>query len=196
MCAFGEKLSEKNKKKEKEFFPLIRNSFRFKNSFFRSQEACKKSEKRLLQLLKSEVAAGPISRQGSMELVEIPDPSEGLDAAFEAIKQIARRNDDGIVKETEEDVLKTYLASKLETSCLAWWEKFEASSKNCRIKLALCKLAKQFLTPPPTSTNCERLFSVAGQIMDEKRANLLPDNLEKILFLRENILITNYILDW
>ena len=83
-------------------------------------------------------------------------------------------------------VLKNYLASKLENSCLAWWEKYEASSK-CKIKLALCKLAKQFLTPPPTSTNCERLFSVAGQIMDEKRANLLPENLEKILFLRENI---------
>ena len=148
-----------------------------------------------MQLLKTEVSAGPISSQGSMELFEVTDPSEGLDAAFEAIKQIARRNDDGIVKETEEDVLKNYLAAKLESSCLAWWEKYEASSK-CKIKLALCKLAKQFLTPPPTSTNCERLFSVAGQIMDEKRAKLLPENLEKILFLRENILITNYTLDW
>ena len=179
----------------KELFSLIKNTFRFKNSFFRSQEASKNAEKKLLQLLKTEVSAGPISRQGSMELFEVTDPSEGLDAAFEAIKQIARRNDDGIVKETEDDVLKNYLASKLENSCLAWWEKYEASSK-CKIKLALCKLAKQFLTPPPTSTNCERLFSVAGQIMDEKRANLLPENLEKILFLRENILITNYTLDW
>ena len=37
---------------------------------------------------------------------------------------------------------------------------------------------------------------MAGQIMDEKQANLLPDNLEKILFLRENIVISNLSLDW
>ena len=68
--------------------------------------------------------------------------------------------------------------------------------KECKVSLALCRLARQFLTPPPTSTDCERLFSVAGQVMDEKRAKLLPENLEKILFLRENILVTNYNLDW
>ena len=38
------------------------------------------------------------------------------------------------------------------------------------------------------TTDLERLFSVAGQIATDKRACLLPDNLEKILFLRENIL--------
>ena len=151
----------------------------------------------MLQLLKTEVATGPVSRQNSMELVEVAAHSEGLEAAFEAVKQNARRNEEGPVRETEEDVLKNFLNSKLEsTGCLAWWQKFEASSSNCKVKVALCKLAKQYLTPPPTSTNCERLFSVAGQIMDEKRANLLPDNLEKILFLRENILVTNYSLDW
>ena len=37
---------------------------------------------------------------------------------------------------------------------------------------------------------------MAGQIMDEKQANLLPDNLEKILFLRENSVISNLSLDW
>ena len=54
----------------------------------------------------------------------------------------------------------------------------------------------RYLTPPPTSTDCERLFSMAGQIMDEKQANLLPDNLKKILFLRENIVISNLSLNW
>ena len=54
----------------------------------------------------------------------------------------------------------------------------------------------RYLTPLPTSTDCERLFSMAGQIMDEKQANLLPDNLEKILFLRENSVISNLSLDW
>ena len=42
----------------------------------------------------------------------------------------------------------------------------------------------------------ERLFSVAGQIASDKRSGMLPDNLEKVLFLRENILILNFVLDW
>ena len=59
------------------------------------------------------------------------------------------------------------------------------------------KLAKLYLAPPPTSTNnCERLFSIAGQVMDEKRATLLPERLDKILFLRENIKSANFNLDW
>ena len=54
----------------------------------------------------------------------------------------------------------------------------------------------KFLTPPPTSTDVERLFFVAGQIASDKRAGILPDNLEKVLFLRDNILILNFELDW
>ena len=150
----------------------------------------------LLRLLKTEVAAGPMSRQNSMELVEDPGNCDGLEAAFKAVKQGARRNDDGETKETEEDVVKSYLNDKLENTCLVWWQKYEQDAKENKIKLALCRLAKLYLTPPPTSTNCERLFSVAGQVMDEKRAKMLPENLEKILFLRENILVTNYTLDW
>ena len=95
-----------------------------------------------------------------------------------------------------EDVVKTFLSSKLETSCPSWWKTFEAEYRDNKIKMALCRLAKNFLTSPPTSTNCERLFSVAGQVMDEKRARMLPENLEKILFLRENLLANNYSLEW
>lgn len=150
-----------------------------------------------MHLLKAEVAAGPASRQNSMELVEVTPACEGLEAAFLAVKQSVRRTEEGgAVKDTEEDILKRFLNAKLESSCLAWWKIFEEKGKECKVSLALCRLARQFLTPPPTSTDCERLFSVAGQVMDEKRAKLLPENLEKILFLRENILVTNYNLDW
>jgi hypothetical protein len=42
----------------------------------------------------------------------------------------------------------------------------------------------------------QRLFSTAGQLADDKRSKLLPENLEKLLFLRENILVMNFDLDW
>jgi len=67
---------------------------------------------------------------------------------------------------------------------------------NHRVKGAICRLARKFLTAPPTSTDVERLFSSAGLIADDIRSRLLPDNLEKLLFLRENILMLNFELDW
>ena len=49
--------------------------------------------------------------------------------------------------------------------------------------MGLAKLAKKFLTPPPTSTAVERLFSSAGLILDDRRSKLLPETVEKLLFL-------------
>ena len=37
-----------------------------------------------------------------------------------------------------------------------------------------------------TSVPSERLFSVAGNIVSAKRAALLPENVEKLVFLHEN----------
>ena len=117
---------------------------------------------------------------------------------FHALKNKARKSDGASrKKETAADIVNQYLDEELEEhKSLSWWSTFEENSKESRVKLALCKVAKKYLTPCPTSTNCERLFSVAGQIMDEKRTNMLPENLERILFLRENVVATNFSLDW
>ena len=55
---------------------------------------------------------------------------------------------------------------------------------------------RKFLTQPPTSTDVERLFSVAWLIAADNRSRLSPETLEKLLFLRENILVFNFQLDW
>ena len=86
--------------------------------------------------------------------------------------------------------------SPLETvSCLKYWERQESQNKNKTIQ-AMCQLALQFLTPPPTSTDVERLFSIASLIADNKRASLLPTNLEKMFLLRENIMVFKFDLSW
>ena len=130
------------------------------------------------------------------EVVETDNNQGGLAAAFEALRKRSRRDDVEEPKDTEESVIDEFLKSKLEKLNLASWSKFEESAKGSPIKIALCGLARKYLTPPPTSTNSERLFSVAGQVMDEKRARTLPDSLDKILFLRENIVASSFYLDW
>ena len=116
--------------------------------------------------------------------------------------------------ETEEVHLQKYLDSELETvACLMYRETQENEFGSNPMRAALCRLARyslyfivyilmkiiinrKFLTPPPTSTDVERLFSTAGLLADDKRAKLLPENLERLLFLRENILLLNFEINW
>jgi hypothetical protein len=42
----------------------------------------------------------------------------------------------------------------------------------------------------------ERLFSRAGLAMTDQRATLLPERLDRVLFIRENILALNFKIDW
>ena len=94
---------------------------------------------------------------------------------------------------TAEDILNNYLNAPLEVKkCLTFWKEYEQKAEGNKIMKALARLAKQYLTPPPTSTDVERLFSVAGNILTDDRNRLLPANVEKILFMRENIVNYNY----
>jgi hypothetical protein len=173
---------------------------KYKEHFFRSDERKTDAKEKMIRLLEAEVFLDTINDEP--EVVEVTTETNnnltGLAAAFQALKKKARENDNSVLRrETARDVVENYLSSSLEENkSLTWWCQFEERSKDDKIRLALCKLARKFLTPSPTSTNCERLFSIAGQIMDEKRTNLLPENLERILFLRENMLVTNFRLDW
>ena len=95
---------------------------------------------------------------------------------------------------TVESVIESYLTSKLSNNNLAFWAKFSAEGKDCRIKTALANLAKRYLTPHPTSTNVERLFSTASNVLDGR--NLNTESLEKLVFLKENLKLRNFALDW
>ena len=89
------------------------------------------------------------------------------------------------------EVLNEYLESPTSSCCLEFWKEYEVKT-TLKAKLVLAKVPKRFLTPPPTSTEVERLFSTAGDILSNERNRLLPENMEKILFCRENISIVNF----
>lgn len=51
----------------------------------------------------------------------------------------------------------------------------------------LRSLSRQVLNIPASSATSERVFSVSGRILEERRTRLLGENLDKILFLNKNM---------
>ena len=66
----------------------------------------------------------------------------------------------------------------------------------CRFKKAFLAVVRRYLTPPPTSTNVERLFSYGGLLLKKNRASMLPEKVDKILFIRENLFLLAFQIDW
>ena len=64
---------------------------------------------------------------------------------------------------------------------LTWWK----SRDSCYKYLPL--LAQKALSVTATSVASERIFSTAGNIINEKRSRLTPENVNKLIFLHENM---------
>ena len=64
---------------------------------------------------------------------------------------------------------------------LKWW----AVHKNLYPNMS--RIARKYLCIVATSVPSEQLFSTAGNIVSEKRACLLPENVNKLVFLHANL---------
>ena len=171
---------------------------RYKNCYFQDPAKRMKAEDRLKELLEHEILLLPVKEDTvvvASSSGENNNNTNTLAAMFAQVKQNVNSNPRRETSENVDKVLKDYFDSKLEDNNLLTWKKYEENSKDIPAKVALCKLAKRMLTAPPSSTATERLFSAAGNIADG-RARLLPENLDRLLFLRENTLMQNISLDW
>ena len=66
-------------------------------------------------------------------------------------------------------------------SPLLWW-------KSCQGRYPLLsQLAKYYLSNPATSVPCERVFIRAGHVVNSKRSCLLPNHVNMLVFLAENL---------
>ena len=164
---------------------------RFKGNFFRSDEAKKNGEKKLLELLKEKNSSEPELLSSQSPPNSVSDSIEDTSALHSIYAEMKKKA--GQCEESEEVIISSYLNSGLENSNLLYWSQLSKSEQP--IKKSLCKLARKFLTPHPTSTNVERLFSTAGNIVRD-RGSLKPENVEKLVFLKENLRMQNFPLDW
>lgn len=65
-------------------------------------------------------------------------------------------------------------------SCpLKWWK------ENARLYPLLSSIAKAYLSTPATSVPSERVFSSAGDIVNVQRSQLLPENVDMLIFLKK-----------
>ena len=77
----------------------------------------------------------------------------------------------------------TYLSGapcETTTDPLQWWKTNEMSFPH------LAMFAKRYLAVPATSTKSERAYSAAGIIAGKRRASLLSENVDRLLFLNKN----------
>lgn len=172
---------------------------RYKKSFFQSKQAKDVAVSSLLEELKKEArkSAG-VEDLLLPEAAPVQGPEDENFTVQSLMKEVIADNSDGDSAhnesgDIEEKVLFGFLSAPVEESrCLEYWKEFEDIAGTDPVKLSLVRLAKKYLTPPPTSTDVERLFSVAGNILTEERNSLLPENVDKLLFLKENIRNLNF----
>ncbi|XP_012942934.1 zinc finger BED domain-containing protein 4-like [Aplysia californica] len=68
-----------------------------------------------------------------------------------------------------------------QQSPLLWWK------QNCGLFPQLQEQAMKFLSCPATSVSSERLFSKAGELVSQRRANLKDTTINMVLFLNKNL---------
>ena len=80
--------------------------------------------------------------------------------------------------------LRDYLKETLsaDKNPLSWWR-----DTGCHRYPQLSKLARKYLYVPGTSVRSERVFSSAGNIVNKKRAALDPDQVDRLVFLANNL---------
>lgn len=81
--------------------------------------------------------------------------------------------------------MQTYMRESplsADSNPLLWWR-----DKGCARYPQLSKLARKYLCVPGTSVRSERVFSSAGNIVNKKRAALDPEQVDRLVFLANNM---------
>lgn len=173
---------------------------KFKDKLFQSKWAKDEAVKSLINELKEEVQKsldlGGLLNPISQPLEEPATPEENFTIKGLMRKVLTENQREGVNNPSslgkEEEVVFNYLAAPVqESGSLEFWKIFEKTAED-PVRKSLAKIAKKYLTPPPTETDVERLFSVAGNILTDERNRLLPENVDKLLFMKENIRNLNF----
>ncbi|XP_071371643.1 E3 SUMO-protein ligase ZBED1-like [Centroberyx affinis] len=119
-----------------------------------------------------ETAMPPPNKKKHQEIVSMLMQTDSDDEEEE------EHDGDSAKKEMEQYLRDT---TKVQSGPLAWWK--QNSDRYSKLAFA----AKHCLCVPATSTPSERIFSKAGYVVNKTRSSLLPENVDKLIFLAHNM---------
>lgn len=173
---------------------------RYKSKFFSSShvtDQVKSSLARVCEELRQttileEEDGEPRRKRRRDDMSETPTTCGTLDEAMTSI--LASSSDDeaensSVVTLLMKDIEKYHREKRISGTSqdsLQWWKTMKTVYPD------LAKVACQYLSCPPSSVPSEQLFSSAGLIYDAKRNRLLPEKVDKLLFLKRNLPILNF----
>ena len=151
---------------------------RFKDKFFSSVT----DKASVVCVLKEKVNKMSVATFVSTEC-EDPPPKQAKTAVLTSLSEILEEVG-ATVSDSSSSLVEVdkYLSELLipfhQSNSYTWW------SQN-RIRFPhLAKLAQHYLSAPPTSVASERLFSLAGELYDDKRNRLAPERAEQLMFIK------------
>lgn len=109
-----------------------------------------------------------------------PQPTEDEPAAKRSLLLLSSSDSDSEEEKAPPGPLDLYKAQPsigMNECPLEWWATRAGAYGQ------LSPLARKYLATPATSVPCERLFSLAGNIVQKKRAALHSDNVNKLVCL-------------
>ena len=113
-----------------------------------------------------------------------PLPKRPRPAILKCFTEILEQSGVTVTGSSSVTEMERYLREPLidfhRSNTFIWWK------ENKHQFVQLSQLARRYLSAPPTSVTSERLFSVAGDIYDEKRNRLAPERAEILLFINKN----------
>jgi len=135
----------------------------------------------------AEEQTGPPAKRQRVDDAQ-PDSSSVLDAClnhFLTSAEPAASEQNSMEMEIDRFISITPVdRSKYPTAC-DWWHLYPN----------VARVAKRYLSAPPTSVASERLFSSASRVFTDRRNRLAPKKADMLLFIRHNlfqILSTHY----
>ncbi|XP_076581873.1 E3 SUMO-protein ligase ZBED1-like [Chaetodon auriga] len=89
--------------------------------------------------------------------------------------------DSGLVLQQEMRMYDAETPIPSDSNPLSWWKTSGTKYPH------LARLARRYLSIPGTSVRAERVFSTAGMIVNKKRSALDPANVDRLVFLANNL---------
>ncbi|KAM4559372.1 zinc finger BED domain-containing protein 4 [Odontesthes bonariensis] len=147
-------------------------------------------KRRMREMVRAELdslADGEVTyREGAVETKTIRTEAESAPSLSDMFDEILQENDPDPPRQTSATAqqLDCYLSEVLiprSDDPLTYWR-----TNRGRFP-ALARMARRYLAAPCTSTDSERLFSAASNVLNERRNRLTCDKAEKLLFVKKNL---------